>query len=70
MSRDLPGVLDGSAYAALAQLHRPSNPEQLAAEIRRLRGSGLSPRDIATALRLSLDEVVNILADAAPEIAP
>lgn len=57
------GVLDMGAYAMLAQQHRPSDPAQLAVEIRRLHHSGLSRRDIATALRLNLEFVVNALAD-------
>jgi hypothetical protein len=55
------GVLDMAAYAQLAQLHRPTDPLALAAEIRRLHRSGLTAQDIATALRLAPDTVVNTL---------
>ena len=55
------GVLDMTAYAQLAQLHRPTDPAALAAEIRRLHRSGLSARDIAAALRLAPDAVINTL---------
>lgn len=48
-------------YAALAQLHRPDDPKRLAAEIRRLQSDGLTPQDIATALRLPLDQVINTI---------
>lgn len=67
MNRALPGALDMSAYAQLAQLHKPSDPKQLAAEIRRLRSSGLTPRDISVAVRVALDVVVNVLADGTPD---
>ena len=67
MSRQfIGGVLDMAAYAALSQLHRPTDPEALAAEIRRLRATGLRARDISTALRLPHDQVVNVLADVTP----
>lgn len=48
------GVLD---YARLAQIHRPSDPVALAEEVRRLSASGLSPTDIAAALRIDLVQV-------------
>ena len=60
------GDLDLAAYAALAAANRPTDPALLAAEIRRLAASGLKPRDIASALRLPLDTVVNALADHGP----
>jgi hypothetical protein len=55
------GTLGMSAYAQLAQLHRPTDPVALAAEIRRLHISGLTARDIAVALRLESDAVNNTL---------
>jgi len=55
------GTLGMSAYAQLAQLHRPTDPVALAAEIRRLHSSGLAARDIAVALRLAADVVANTL---------
>jgi hypothetical protein len=33
---NIPGALDLAAYAALSQQHRPTDPEQLAAEARLL----------------------------------
>jgi hypothetical protein len=42
-------------------MHRPTDPAALAAEIQRLAASGLKARDIATALRLGLDTVINVL---------
>jgi len=55
------GTLGMSAYAQLAQLHRPTDPAALAAEIRRLHSSGLTARDIAVALRLEPDAVNSTL---------
>lgn len=62
-SRNTGGKLDMAAYAELAQLHRPTDPEALAAEARRLHQSGHSARYIADALRLPPDEVAQALAD-------
>jgi hypothetical protein len=69
MSRSsIGGALDMAAYAVLAQLHRPTDPAALAAEMRRLHGSGLTAQDIAAALRLAPDAVSKILSTpAAPE---
>ena len=55
------GSLGLAEYAALAQLHRPTDPVALAAEIHRLHRSGLTARDIAVALRLAPDAVANTL---------
>jgi hypothetical protein len=41
--------------------HRPPDVDQLAAEVRRLHTNGLTPRDIAAALRLAPDAVVTML---------
>lgn len=48
---------------ALARLHRPADPESLAAEARRLRDSGLLPDDIGAALGLSRQVVRTLLAE-------
>ena len=50
-----------SAYDLRANQHRPADVGQLDAEIRRLNRNGLTPRDVAVALRLSLDAVVAII---------
>lgn len=52
------GVLN---YELLARMNRPSDPTAIASEVRRLRRSGLQPRDIAQALRLDLASVREIL---------
>jgi hypothetical protein len=52
---------DAATHERLAQQHRPTDPAALAGEIQRLAASGLKARDIATALRLPLDTVVNVL---------
>ena len=56
------GDLDLAAYRVLANLHRPDEAG-LRAEVRRLAADGLRPADIATALRLPLDAVLNLLAE-------
>jgi hypothetical protein len=61
MTRNIGGVVDLAAYARLAQLHRPTDPEAVAAEIWRPHRTGLTSRDIATALRLPPDDVINVL---------
>jgi hypothetical protein len=48
-------------WALLANLHRPTDPTALAGEIRRLHGTGLTPRDIATSLRIDLSVVLTAL---------
>jgi hypothetical protein len=48
-------------YAALAQLHRPADPNRLATEIRRLHRDGLTAQDIATALRIDVVQVATVL---------
>jgi hypothetical protein len=48
-------------YNARASQHRPDDPAALAVEIRRLHADGLTARDIAEALRLAPDVVINIL---------
>jgi hypothetical protein len=49
------GALD---YRQLAQLHKPADPS---AEIRRLHGEGLKPRDIASHLGLHIDIVLRAI---------
>jgi hypothetical protein len=61
--RSIGGPLGLAQYAALASMHRPTDPESIDREVRRLHGTGLSRRDIAAALRLDLDQVVNALAE-------
>jgi hypothetical protein len=48
-------------YQALAELHRPSDPAAIAREVRRLHNTGLKARDIAVALRIAPDQVMNML---------
>jgi hypothetical protein len=48
-------------YARLAQLHKPSDPAAIEREVRRLHAEGLTARDIAVALRLAPDVVINML---------
>lgn len=50
-----------SVYDLRASQHRPADVGLLDAEIRRLRANGLTPRDIAAALRLPPDTVINAL---------
>jgi hypothetical protein len=55
-----------SAYLALALLHRPDDPRQIAAEVVRLHNAvGWTARDIASALRLDHVSVIRILSSAA-----
>jgi hypothetical protein len=62
MNRIIGGELSLDAYARLAQQHRPTDPEALAAEARRLHRSGHSAIYIADALRMAPDEVAAALA--------
>jgi hypothetical protein len=50
--RNIGGVLDLAAYAAMANKHRPDDADALAAECRRLHQAGHSALFIAEALRL------------------
>jgi len=70
VTRSIPGHLDlhalaalsgAAAYDARAQLHRPTDPAQLAAEVRRLAATGLKPTDIASALRTGIGQVHDAL---------
>jgi len=60
--RDLVAPSAGAPYDQRAQHHRPTDPALLAAEIRRLHGSGLTAEDISAALKISLVQVREILA--------
>ncbi len=48
-------------WTQLAQMHRPTDPAVIAAEIRRMYREGLKPRDIAVALRLGVSAVLQVL---------
>jgi hypothetical protein len=48
-------------YDERAQIHRPNDSALLAREVSRLVATGLTPRDVAIALRLDLGEVLSIL---------
>jgi hypothetical protein len=48
----------------LANMHRPTDGETLQAECRRLRDSGLTAHDIASAMRLGLGAVLQALGEA------
>jgi hypothetical protein len=52
-------------WALLANLHRPTDPVALASEIRRLRETGLTARDISVALRLDIGAVLEALRESA-----
>lgn len=57
-------------YDLLAQLHRPADPVDLQAEVRRLAGEQrLTAADISIALRLSLPQVREMLAATGAEAA-
>jgi hypothetical protein len=59
--RTIGGPLGVAQYAVLANLHRPSDPAALAAEIARLNRGGLKPLDISVALRVALPTVLEAL---------
>jgi hypothetical protein len=52
---------DPTLYDIKANKFRPTDPAALAAEIRRLHANDLTARDIAEALRLAPDHVINCL---------
>jgi hypothetical protein len=52
-------------WQMLANMHRPTDPAVIAAEIRRLRQTGLTPRDMSNTLRLDLAVVLEALREAA-----
>lgn len=64
MNRPIGGVL---RYDQLAALHKPTDAQALAREIKRLRGTGLTPIDISVALRIDQAQVREMLASADPQ---
>jgi hypothetical protein len=48
-------------WRLLADVHKPTDPAAIAAEIRRLHATGLKPRDISNTLRLDLGVVLQAL---------
>jgi hypothetical protein len=48
-------------YDILSQLHRPQTAEGIRCEVQRLARNGLSPMDIASALRMDLAAVREML---------
>jgi hypothetical protein len=54
-----------SDYRRVADMHRPTDPAMIAVEIRRLRQTGLTARDIANSLRVGLGAVLEALRPAA-----
>ena len=62
-AHNIGGTLDLAAYERLAQQHRPTDPETLVAEARKLHGAGHSADYIASALRLPLDTVIKASAE-------
>lgn len=54
------------AYHQAAQRHRPTDGDALAREARRLASTGLTPSDVATALRLPLAWVTEVICRGEP----
>ena len=54
------GALDDSR---LTQLNRPSDPQAIAREVRRLHHTGLEPRDIAISLRPAIVPAIFLATD-------
>jgi hypothetical protein len=50
-----------SAWHMLAEMHKPADQGAIETEIRRLHGTGLSARDISSALRLDIAVVLQAL---------
>jgi hypothetical protein len=48
-------------WTHLAQLHRPTDPQLIATEVRSLYRQGLKPRDIAVALKIGVPAVLQVL---------
>jgi hypothetical protein len=63
VTRTISGRLDLAAYERLAQQHRPTDSEALAAEARRLYRAGHSANYVASALRLPLDVVMKAIGE-------
>jgi hypothetical protein len=55
---------DGASYDQRANAHRPTDPAAIAAEMRRLARSGLTARDIATAFRVNVANVLEAVQEA------
>jgi hypothetical protein len=51
-------------WRLLADMHKPTDPEQIAVEIRRQHREGLKPRDIAATLRVDMGVVLAALREA------
>jgi len=47
-------------YSERANTHRPTTPEAMAVAVRQLRAQGLTRRDVASALSIAIDEVINL----------
>jgi hypothetical protein len=60
------GQLGLTQYLQLANLHRPTDPAALAAEIHRLHHGGLKPHDISVALRIDLAQVQQTVSTSSP----
>jgi hypothetical protein len=48
-------------WRLLAEMYKPTDPAAIALEIRRQHRTGLKPRDIATALRVDIGDVLAAL---------
>ncbi len=59
-------MMDSVAYRKRAERYRPTDLAQLRTEVVRLRATGLTASDIATALRVDFAVVVNWLAEPQP----
>jgi hypothetical protein len=58
-------------WRTLADQHRPSGADEIGAEIRRLRSTGLTARDISVLLRIALPAVLEALtASPATDVMP
>ncbi len=55
-------ILSARDYEARAQMHRPTNPDDIRREVLRMHRDGLRPRDIASCLRMNDHDVVQIIA--------
>jgi hypothetical protein len=58
----MPAAFD---WRLLADMHKPTDPAAIAAEIRRLAATGLKPRDISNTLRLDMGAVLEALREVA-----
>ena len=55
--------MNAADYFARANRHRPTDPHAIARAVHQLHRQGLKPRDIGEALRIPLENVVNILGE-------